>query len=246
MIDNNTKISATINNDKIEHFLLNTALDSLNENAVFLPLKIESIKKALQIMKELDFHSISIIERFSDAFSLVDKHHSLCKGLQEVNFILNQKKTLAGYNTYASSLYNLVEKAKTKPLAIFGNGAFLKTALFALYSFLPDLYTDSFKEKPLAKSLGIEIYPTSSFVGRYSVIVNTNPNLKLPKEFLDADLFIDFLPFGKKSPASSQFPKNKTISSIDIFAKQISEKILLLTGKYPNETYLKNKINQIL
>ena len=190
--------------------LHNTCYKTLNLNYIYIPIKCNDYKKALNIIRNFEFKGCSLSMPLKQKLiNNLDELDIISKKTGSVNTILKKNNKLYGFNTDYYALKRLIKEKKlhikNSKILLLGNGGVAKTS----YEVIKDL---KFKI----------IYLSSRNLRKYKDW-KLNKNHKLIKwknrNIVDANTLINATPIGMKNTTKEKIPM--FVSALQKFFKII-------------------------
>jgi len=206
--------------------LHNLGYKILGLNYIYLPIKCSNYKKALNIVKSLEFKGCSLSMPLKQKLlNGIDKLDVISKKTGSVNTILKKKNKLYGFNTDYYALHRLLKEKKlslkNSIILILGNGGVARTS----YEVIKDL---GFKTVYLS-SRNFKKYKNWKLKKKYKLIEWKGRNST------NANILINATPIGMKNVTIKKIP-------VSIGALKKFHKIVDFTVNAKKNTLEKNAI----
>tara|TARA_B110000977_G_scaffold175638_1_gene230555 strand:- start:35947 stop:36783 length:837 start_codon:yes stop_codon:yes gene_type:complete len=201
-------------------------------NNIYLPLKIENVSQARQILKHFNFQGCSLSMPYKEKLiNFVDKLENNAKKIGSINTVLKKNNTLIGFNTdYYASKEILKKKnlSKNFNILLLGCGGVAKAVLYALNNlkfkniFLSTRSKKKFNELNIKQKITFVPWNTRHKMNA-DVIINTTPlgmfgklankiPIRISKDYLPK-LIYDF-PVNSKGNLLYKFAKKNKIEYV--------------------------------
>lgn len=184
-IDGKTKIigflGSTYKTSKM-YALYNSAFEKLNLNYAYIPFNARDPKKAVESIRNLEFHAVGVTVPFKETvIAYIDELDRNSKTIGAVNAIVNRNGKLVGYNTDGTGAVKALKEQTSltnKKILLLGAGGAAKAIAHALI-----------KEKGRLTILN----RTPEAVGKLAGKLNCTGELlsELPKYICDTDIVIN-------------------------------------------------------
>ena len=245
LIDQDTKLffSISAKPGALGSFLYNSAFRELGINAIYKPLKCDSAKafvKLVKSLKSLGAAGVSVSMPYKkEAAEICDVLSIVAECTKNVNTIRFENKETVGYNTdysgFIRSAYHLLEKSKSA--VIYGAGAVSDSIYkgigqqFVMHGMQDNIYIVPSDEPDLLLQLNADLFVNATPVGMHGIEdkVFTKDVVGRYKHVFDV-----VIKHGHTNLIEIAKNLNKDcVSGAQMYLEQLCKQFIIYTGKEP-------------